>query len=181
MLLLTFALALAPSPSQDALPRRHQRTQLAGMGVLSGYAVANIGWGVASRLRTDGVTRYVHEMNAAWNGINLTLGVVGLVRNRRPPAAEEALRVHHRTRTVFAINAGLDVLYIAAGSAMWSSAQTAGAQRDRVEGYGRSIVLQGAFLFAFDLAMLLAHDRALEGRSVRPALGLRSVGVSGRF
>ncbi len=181
MLVLALALALAPPPPPDALARRHQRTQLVGMGVLSGYAVANIGWGVSSALRTDGVTQHVHEMNAAWNGVNLTVGVIGLVRNRRPPPTAHALYEHRRTQAIFAVNAGLDVLYIAAGSAMWCAAESAGSQQSRVEGYGRSIVLQGAFLFAFDLSMLLAHARALEGPALRPSLGPRGVSVSGRF
>jgi len=135
--------------------------QIVGMGVLTGWAVANIASGIAGALVVESDTRYVHEMNALWNSVNLTLGIIGLVNNgRRGPKAEtigEARRVNRKTRRVYLINGVLDVVYIGAG------ALTAGLGRRygqrRVEGWGTSIVLQGAWLFAFDIAMVLAHER----------------------
>jgi MFS family permease len=167
---LAAALVLAPASAADRTTDEaaqldrfrsaHRRTQLAGMGVLTGWAVANIAGGITGALVVDGDARYIHEMNALWNSVNLTLGIIGLVNHRRPPKAgsiAEARRVNRRTRRVFLINGVLDMLYIGAG------ALTAGLGRRydqrRVEGYGAAVVFQGAWLFAFDIAMVLAHER----------------------
>ncbi len=172
----------------ERFTRAHRRTQLVGMGVLTGWAVANIAGGITGALIVDGDARYIHEMNALWNSVNLTLGIVGLVGSaRRPPEVKsilEARRVNRRTRRVFAINGALDIAYIGAG------ALTAGlgrryAQR-RVEGYGTAVVIQGAWLFAFDLAMVLAHERVAMRTlpvQVGPLAGRGRLGftISGRF
>lgn len=190
---LAAALVIAParipaSASEEAavveqFRRAHRRTQLAGMGVLTGWAVANIAGGITGALIVDGDARYIHQMNAAWNSVNLTLGLVGLVGNaRRLPKARsiaEARRVNRRTRRVFLVNGGLDVAYIGAG------ALTAGLGRrygqGRVEGYGTAVVFQGAWLFAFDLAMVLAHERVATRRlpvQVGPLAGRGRLGLT---
>lgn len=146
-------------------PARARQTQLAGMGVLTGWAVTNIGTGVAGALTAEGVTAHVHEMNAMWNSVNLTLGIVGLVTSHRPAKPvknrAEAWARYRKTRTTYAINNALDVVYIAGGVVLAELGRQRGVPR--VQGYGQSIALQGAFLFAFDLTMLLAHERAARG------------------
>ena len=110
-------------------------------------------------------------MNAMWNTVNLTLGIVGFVSNRKPPVfadAGEAWDAYRKVRTVYLVNNLLDVLYISGGIGV----QELGRQRgwDRVRGYGTSVILQGAFLFAFDLSMLIAHERvAARAGVVRPS------------
>jgi hypothetical protein len=193
ILALVAALAPAPSPrivvddaSDEAAAvnrfrRAHRRTQLVGMGVLTGWAVANIASGVAGAVLVDDDWRYVHEMNALWNSVNLTLGVVGLVKNgRRGPKADtiaEARGVNRKTRRTYVINGGLDVVYIGGGAlAAWLGGHYG---QKRVEGWGKSVVFQGAWLFAFDLAMVLAHERV----AVRtlPPVHVAPLSGGGRF
>lgn len=193
ILALVAALAPAPSPkivatdaSEDAAAvnrfrRAHRRTQLVGMGVLTGWAVANIATGIAGAVVVESDWRYVHEMNALWNSVNLTLGIIGLVNNgRREPKADtiaEARRVNRKTRRTYAINGGLDVLYIGGGAlAAWLGERYG---QKRVEGWGKSIVFQGAWLFAFDLAMVLAHER-IEARTL-PPVRVAPLAGGGRF
>jgi hypothetical protein len=196
ILALVAALAPAPSPqiaaadaSDDAAAvnrfrRAHRRTQLVGMGVLTGWAVANIASGIAGAVLVENDTRYVHEMNALWNSVNLTLGIVGLVNNgRRGPKADsiaEARRVNRKTRRTYVINGGLDVLYIGAGALAAGLGGHYGQKR--IEGWGKSIVFQGAWLFAFDLAMVLAHERVaartLPPVHVAPLAGAGRYGVA---
>jgi hypothetical protein len=167
---LAAALLLAPVSAADRsadeaadverFRRAHRRTQLAGMGVLTGWAVANIAGGITGALLEDGDARHIHEANAAWNSVNLTLGIIGLVNNRRLPKAgsiADARRVNRRTRRVFLINGVLDVVYIGAGALVAGLGRR--YDQRRVEGYGAAIVFQGAWLFAFDIAMVLAHER----------------------
>ena len=64
-----------------------------------------------------------------------------------------------KAQLVFAIHAGLDVTYVMAGGIMWELGR---GQSPRVTGYGQALVLQGSFLFAFDVAMMWAHEILLE-------------------
>jgi hypothetical protein len=166
--------------------RTHRRTQLVGNGVLTGWAVANIASGIPGAILVESDARYVHEMNALWNSVNLTLGVIGLVNNgRKPPKADsiaDARRINRRTRRVYVINGVLDVVYIGAGAL--TAALGDRYDKPRVRGWGASVVFQGAWLFAFDLAMVLAHERvAARALSVAPLARRQTFGVAigGRF
>ena len=159
---LSVLLCAAPPSSGDALARyrrAHQRTQLVGMGVLTGWAVANIASGVAGALVLDDDRRFRHEMNAMWNSVNLTLGIIGLVNNaRRPSATMDPRTAYRKVRRLYAINGALDIAYIATGVILAELGR--GYAVPRLRGYGESIAFQGAFLFTFDLALLIAHERA---------------------
>ena len=177
--LVALALAAAPGDPSDlrpptpkvrddpaalALDRRRLRVQTGGMALLTAWSIANLGGGLAGNLLVPvgRDARYFHQMNWAWNTVNLTLGAVGLVSARRdrrrarprPRAAVEADIT--RAQRVFAVNALLDVVYMVGGYATWELGKD--RESPRLRGYGQAVVLQGAFLLAFDLAMILAHE-----------------------
>ncbi len=58
---------------------------------------------------------------------------------------------------VLLLNAGLDVGYMAFGGYLWQR----GSSEDnaRLTGYGQSLILQGAFLMAFDLTLFALNNR----------------------
>jgi hypothetical protein len=66
------------------------------------------------------------------------------------------------------------VLYVATGAALWRCGPTAHdpAVQARLVGYGQALVLQGSFLFAFDVAMALAHQRLPDGVRARDGLSV---------
>ncbi|MBC8067409.1 MAG: hypothetical protein IAG13_03670 [Deltaproteobacteria bacterium] len=167
-----------------AFARAHRRTQLAGMGVLTGWALANIGGGLAGYY-LDRDRRFFHQGNAIWNSVNLAIGIAGLVGNSRKRVPEDlarADRLSRKTARTYFINGAIDVVYIAAGAATIAIGQH--YRQRRVQGYGQAIAFQGAFLFAFDTAMVLAHARVRE-RRLRPAADIRagsgSLSLTGRF
>lgn len=155
-----------PPPAATAEDRAYhrQRTTLgiAGMSTLTGWAAVNIAAGLTGSLTSEGQLRYFHQGNAAWNSVNLVLGVVGLVdqlrARRRFVDLATGLRAARRARLAFLVNGALDVAYIGAGAVMW---QLAFGRSDRFTGYGQVLVLQGAFLFGFDFAMAFAHELRL--------------------
>ena len=163
---LALATSLALAPPDPDYADAHRRTQVAGMATLTGWAAANIAVGVPSAFTLRSDARFIHEMNAMWNTVNLTLGIVGLATKSKPD--------YRRTLRVYAINNAIDVLYISAGILVAELGRQ--YRRPRVEGWGRSVVLQGAFLFAFDLTMLIAHERVRATRRPRrpqaPSSGL---------
>lgn len=139
------------------------------MSTLTGWSLANIAGGTIGNFTSSGSRQFFHQGNALWNGVNLVIGVVGLVnesRHRhRPLDLARGRRESHRSQIAYIVNAGLDVLYTATGAALWRVGPTAQnpALHDRLTGYGQALVLQGSFLFAFDVAMALAHQRLPDG------------------
>ncbi len=136
-----------------------------GLKILAAWGTLNIATGIAAtRTADDEEARRFHQMNAFWGGVNLALAGTGLLRARhdsgkvRIPA--DAFRHYQRDRRIFAINAGLDVLYAGTGAYLvHRGRQPTAAKPALLRGYGKSLVLQGAALFLFDAAMWAAHSR----------------------
>jgi hypothetical protein len=51
----------------------------------------------------------------------------------------------------------LDVVYISSGFLLRNSAQSNLSQKDRFNGFGNGLILQGGFLFIFDLTAYAIH------------------------
>ena len=170
-----------------ALDRRRVRVQTGGMALLTAWSIANLGGGLAGNLVVPAGrdARYFHQMNWAWNTVNLTLGAVGLAgarrdhRRARPRPRGAVLQDITRAQRVFAVNALLDVVYMVGGYATWEIGKD--RESPRLRGYGQAVVLQGAFLLAFDLAMIFAHEPPRLALAPLAAPGARGLALAGRF
>ena len=131
------------------------------MVTLGSYAVSNFALsGAGYFLSEDESTKRFHEMNVMWNTVNLGLAVPGYIKARRNAgnySIEEMLAQQRKTEQIFLINTGLDVGYIAAGYYMRRDALNQGDREALFRGYGNSLILQGGFLFAFDLVAFGIH------------------------
>lgn len=131
------------------------RKQKVSMMVLGSWAVGNIALGTALASQRSGESRYFHGMNAGWNLINLGLATAGYISatNGDPGALGlyESLDAQHRLQKIFLFNAGLDVGYMLGGAYLVERAKRTEDKPERLRGFGKSIALQGAFLFVFDL------------------------------
>lgn len=139
---------------------KHRRD---GMMVLGSWAVLNLTSGLYLRANRQGVDRSFHEMNALWNTVNLGIagaGFLAAMRLEQPESAAGLMQLQHDLDKVLLFNAGLDLAYIAAGFWMIERSKTVGKQNDRWRGYGQSVILQGAALFAFDVLMVVLHPEA---------------------
>ncbi|MBS4060558.1 MAG: hypothetical protein KG029_09175 [Bacteroidetes bacterium] len=100
---------------------------------------------------------YFHQMNFFWNIVNLAIAGYALFQfTASDPSAynfTEALGQHLKTKNLFIINAGLDIIYIIIGLYLLKHAGKPIKKPERLKGFGRSIILQGGFLFVFDLIM----------------------------
>lgn len=131
-----------------------------GMTVLGSWAVLNIGTGMALRGNAQGSERYFHDMNAIWNGVNLGIAAFGYfnaVNLQKPSNGLEMYQIQNSLDKTLLFNAGVDFAYIATGLYLNERANRGGENAERFRGYGRSIILQGAFLLVFDAAMVLLH------------------------
>lgn len=130
----------------------HQRTAMLTLG---GWAVANIAAGAALQGSAKGSSKHFYRMNAMWNGINLAIAGFGYYTAvRSDPAAWDlatSLSKHNGFQKILLFNAGLDVGYIMGGLYLTERAKRPGVNADQLRGFGRGVMLQGAFLMAFDL------------------------------
>ncbi len=137
-----------------------------GMLVLGGWAVSNLFIGGIGMTQTSGTTKYFHQMNAAWNTVNLAIagfGYYGLRNQSTGIGLSETITEFHNFEKILLFNAGLDVGYMAIGAFLWER----GLRKDstRMVGYGQSMILQGGFLFVFD-AVLYFLSRSESSRLI---------------
>jgi hypothetical protein len=134
-----------------------QRLNNGGMMVLGIWALTNIIIGAFGMRNNTGVSKYFHQMNFFWNTVNAFIAayalITGLTENLLLLNNDELLAKHQTFENLFLINAGLDVLYVGAGAYMIKRSKFANKRQNLLKGYGSSIILQGSFLFVFDLIM----------------------------
>ena len=128
------------------------------MTVLGGWAALNMGSGLILQANAEGEDRYFHRMNATWNVVNAGLASLGYFNARRSQPASwdlvQSRRGMRKLRQTLLLNAGIDTGYMMAG--IWlhergKNPTLTTDQGDRFRGWGKSLILQGGFLFAFDL------------------------------
>jgi hypothetical protein len=133
------------------------RTTNTGMYVLGGWAITNIATGGYGWSRFDGDTKYFHQMNLFWNTVNLSIAGYALYSNSildiSALGQDEIMKKHLNTEKILLINAGLDLGYIGTGFLLRHLAGKSKKNSDLLKGYGNSIILQGSFLFVFDLVL----------------------------
>ena len=157
-LVLSPRLATAGDAPMTDLPSDRHTTP--AMGVLLGWSALNMTTGAIGRARHDGRKGYYHEMNLAWNVVNAAIGAAGLLQARRqeaPSDPQSALRSSHGREKLFLVNLGLNVAYVATGFALRERGQR--LDDERLQGYGPSLMLQGAFLFGFDATLYVLQRR----------------------
>lgn len=157
LFLLTGFTLLAAQPTSDELMQINKdRISLNsnGMVVLGGWAAANIAVGTFAMTQTSGRAKYFNQMNAAWNTVNLAIagfGYYGLRAQTPDIGLGETISEFLSFEKILLFNAGLDIGYMAIGAYLWERGLRKGS--DRSIGYGQSMILQGGFLFTFDLIL----------------------------
>jgi hypothetical protein len=134
--------------------------QKKAMFVLGGWAITNIAAGAILSNQRSGSDKYFHQMNAYWNVVNLGIAGLGYLSAAREQA--ELLGVyassdaHFGFQRVLLLNAGLDIGYILGGLYLTERSRRFVLEdpdkEARLKGFGQSIMLQGGFLFLFDVA-----------------------------
>jgi hypothetical protein len=154
-----------------------------GMYFLGGWALANMATGTYGWLRYDGEKKYFHQMNAAWNVVNAGIAVYALFdiagTDISMLGADEMMRKHIWSENLFLINAGLDILYMAGGAWLIHAAGKNEKRHDMFKGYGQSVILQGAFLFLFDLVKFgIQFNHRMNFTETTTNLGLTGNGIT---
>lgn len=160
--LTCFLLIPMLSEAQEFVEFNHERLEINrhGMMVLGSWAVGNMALSGWQFTQSTGQTRYFHQMNVLWNVVNA--GIAGLgyyqsVHGATDLGFLESMNEQGQIEKILLFNAGLDMAYITGGFLMKQYAKIKTEKFDQFTGWGNSLVLQGGFLFVFDIIMHQLH------------------------
>lgn len=167
------------SQSLESYNQQRLNRNKVGMIILGSWAVGNIVSSPVLKRNVSGSDQYFHDMNLYWNLVNFGIAGFGLYAALTTDPASfdigKSLAEQHKIEKILLFNTALDVGYIMGGLYLRERGINRG--KDRLKGFGKSIVLQGAFLFAFDLIFYLSHTSGQ--KELMPLLNGLSVSANG--
>jgi hypothetical protein len=163
-LIFPASVILAQDSFSEQLQNFHQQRKdinETAMLVLGGWAAGNILAGTYGNFKASGEAKYFHQFNAMWNVVNLGIAAFGYFNavNSDPTTMTnlEIIKDFNSLQNFLLLNAGLDAAYIATGFYLKERAKNSSSS-ERLRGYGNSLLLQGGFLLAFDIALYFIHQ-----------------------
>ena len=179
LLLLLVGLLSLPAMAQDSAALEvFNSTRLEynrqGMWILGSWAVLNLVIGAIGSLNTRGKVQAFHQMNAYWNLVNLGIAGYGFWQASQislPILFWEVISAQQQIEKVLLFNAALDLAYMAVGFFLVERGLR--LEIERWIGFGKSMLLQGAFLLLFDgilvgFQMELGAELLEWAKSIRP-------------
>jgi hypothetical protein len=158
------------------------QNQKSGMLVLGSWATINILSSLSLNTRSSGSNRYFHQMNGYWNAVNLMIAAGGFWSARLvDPSFLDVLSEQDKMENILLFNAALDIGYMIGGAYLIERSKRGFSNSQRLKGYGQSIIMQGGFLFVFDLIMIhFMHQNHLRilHLTERFSLSLHNSGLS---
>lgn len=169
VLVLSFVLSISSLAAQTLAPaalelaEKTRTVNRTGMLVLGSWAAGNMLLSGTMMSRRNGSDHYFHQMNVYWNLVNLGIACLGYYNAVQADAGNatswSAMQDHFQTRQILLLNVGLNTAYMMTGVYLLERSKRGGDQADRLLGYGRSIIMQGAFLLVFDTVLYLFHQQ----------------------
>jgi hypothetical protein len=148
-----------------SIAQTHIDYQQRGMMVLGAWGLSNVFVGGYAITKTSGDAKYFNQMNVGWGLINAGIAALGYYTTKNLGEyadVQTLLTDHHSIKNVLLFNGGLDVGYMIGGLYLIERSKNDIKNPIRLKGFGKSILLQGAFLFAFDLGSFMMHNNLTE-------------------
>ncbi len=157
-----------------------------GMYVLGSWALTNFAVSGYYITKTSDRAFYFHQMNVFWNVVNIgiaTFGYFGAVNSPLDLGLERTVEEYRSFGRILGINAALDVGYVMVGAFLKSRGTKTDTHSERLIGYGNSLILQGSFLFVFDVALASINQYSLSKMAKAYSLEVSAVpwGIGARF
>lgn len=160
-----------------------------GMIALGSWAIGNFAVnGLALRNPSSAEQAHFYRMNIYWNVVNLALALPGLrysiITDPSTIGLAETVGEYHQMSKILLMNAALDVAYVTGGFLMKEMAKTRANKQDILNGYGKSLILQGGFLLAFDVVLFTAlqtKSAALNNILETVTVNANGIGLTLRF
>ena len=162
----------------DIFNRQRNKITKNGMFVLSGWSAANLIYSGIATSQAHGTNLYFHQMNVMWGSINLGLAALGYLglKNKDGMSLVQSLKQQAGIEKTYLLNLGLDVAYVTAGLYLKERSKSRDNPQ-KLKGYGESIILQGAALFALDAVMFTAHN--MHGKKLYKLIDKTQIGITG--
>lgn len=161
---------------------RKQITKI-GMMTLGSWAIGNIAVNGLLMNQSSGTSYYFYQMNTFWNVVNLAIAGFGyynsLQINPETIALAKSADEFYGLQKTLLFNAGLDVAYMVGGFYLMEKAKNSVKNKARFTGYGRALIVQGAFLLAFDSVLYFILDARSE--NLLPLLNVSADGIGFRL
>ena len=135
-----------------------------GMVVLGSWAAGNLLVSGYQMTQTTGKTYHFHQMNVFWNVVNAGIavsGYLGAMNGATDLTGVELLSEYNSFSKILLFNTGLDVAYVMTGFYLKERSKSSAKHPKRLAGYGNSLLLQGGFLFLFDLALVIINEQSI--------------------
>jgi hypothetical protein len=156
--------------------RNHKTT--AGLKVLGGWALANIAASGYFYYHTTGSDKYFNQMNVMWNSANVLIVAASLLpKQKNDLDLTKTLQWQSNTEATYIASAALDLLYSSVGLYLTEKAKNDLEHRDKFNGFGNSLIMQGGFLFLFDTSMFIIHKK--NGKKLYKMMDNVTVSTSG--
>lgn len=130
-----------------------------GMLILGSWAVGNMIWGGIGAGQTSGKVKAFHQMNLYWNTVNLAIAGFGYWQATKEVPGNDfwaTMDAQQSIEKILWVNAALDLGYMSGG--LYLKERGLRMENERLVGFGKSVILQGAFLMAFDAIMVGFHQ-----------------------
>lgn len=152
--------------SFDASAYNTERLRLneVGMSILGSWAIGNMAFSSLSLKGASPEVKAFHQMNIGWNAVNLTISGFGYYAALHDPvdlSIVESIKAGEQMKHILLFNAGLDVGYILGGLYLIERAKNTPNRQDQLRGFGKGVVMNGAFLLVFDSIMVWLHHQHL--------------------
>lgn len=143
--------------------QQHINHQKTGMIMLGSWGLANALTGGIGGLRANGENKYFHQMNLGWGLVNAAIAGFGYYSAARMGSdisgILDLLQANQSLQKTLLVNAGLDVAYMMGGLYLMERSRRPDVNQERLKGFGKSIIMQGAFLLVFDGVMAWNFNR----------------------
>ncbi len=176
--------------AQDLATFNRERLELTrnGLIILGSWATANIALSPVLASPSSGHRKYFHQMNGYWNVVNLAIagfGIYGAI-SADPTTFDltQSIKEQQTLERLLLFNAGLDLAYMAGGLYLIEKSRNVETNTARLKGFGQSIILQGAFLFTFDVIFFMiqkSHGEKLIDSLSSVSLSFQHVGLVLKF
>ncbi len=159
------ATAAAQQSFNDSISFARNNLKQKDMVGLGSFAMANIATGFVLANNTHGEAKYFWRMNAYWNFFNLGIAGMGYLGARKDLLKKYSFSENYteqqKIEKIYVFNAGLDAAYIATGILLRQKGklETDIDKRDKLKGFGTSIIAQGGLLGIMDLTMIMLHHK----------------------
>jgi len=152
--------ASAQNP-EDLLKLNEQRLEYnqKGMLILGSWAIGNMALSTFRLQSSNPETQAYHQMNLAWNAVNLVIagfGYYGGMNAAGDLTLAESILEQNKISKVLLFNTALDLGYMVGGAYLLERSKNSD-QPERFQGFGKAVIVNGAFLLVFDSIMYYMH------------------------